>query len=64
MMIQLSFGYDDAAKAINQAVDEVLKAGIHTLDIAIDKTSVVKTAEMGDALVERILASQIGRVET
>jgi 3-isopropylmalate dehydrogenase len=57
MMIQLSFGYDDAAKAINQAVDEVLKAGIHTLDIAINKTSAVKTAEMGDALAERILAS-------
>jgi len=57
MMIKLSFGCEEAGKVIEQAVDDVLTAGIHTLDIAIDKTSSAGTAEMGDALVQRILAS-------
>ena len=51
MMLHYSFGMDEAAAAIDQAVERVLDAGIHTADIAIDKTRVVNTAAMGDAIV-------------
>ena len=51
MMLRYSFGMDEAAAAIDQAVESVLDAGIHTADIAIDKTRVVNTAAMGDAIV-------------
>lgn len=51
MMLRYSFGLDDAANAIDKAVESVLDAGIHTADIAIDKTRVVNTVAMGDAIV-------------
>jgi len=51
MMLRYSFGLDAAADAIDRAVESVLDAGIHTADIAIDKTKVVGTAAMGDAIV-------------
>ncbi len=51
MMLRYSFGQDAAADAIDRAVERVLDAGIHTADIAIDKTKVVGTAAMGDAIV-------------
>ncbi|MDP4979527.1 MAG: isocitrate/isopropylmalate family dehydrogenase, partial [Desulfobacterales bacterium] len=57
MMLRISFGLTEAADAVEQAVADVLEAGIHTVDIAVDKNNTVGTAEMGDALVERILAS-------
>ncbi|MDD3814040.1 MAG: 3-isopropylmalate dehydrogenase [Desulfocapsaceae bacterium] len=51
MMLRYSFGMDEAADAIDRAVEAVLDAGIHTADIAIDKQKVVNTAAMGDAIV-------------
>ncbi len=51
MMLRHSFGYEDAALAIEQAVAGVLDAGLHTADIAVDKNKVIGTAAMGDALV-------------
>jgi 3-isopropylmalate dehydrogenase len=54
MMLRHSFGFEDAAFAIEQAVADVLEAGIHTADIAVDKSRAVGTAEMGDALVGQI----------
>jgi len=51
MMLRYSFGMDEAADAIDRAVESVLDAAIHTADIAIDKTKVVNTAAMGDAIV-------------
>ena len=54
MMLKFSFGYETAAAAIEQAVAEVLTAGIHTRDIAINENTAVSTAEMGDAVVNRI----------
>jgi 3-isopropylmalate dehydrogenase len=51
MMLRYSFGMDEAADAIDRAVESVLDGGIHTADIAIDKTKVVNTAAMGDAIV-------------
>jgi 3-isopropylmalate dehydrogenase len=54
MMLRISLGYADAADAIEKAVAEVLKAGIHTVDIARDKNKAVGTAAMGDAVKERL----------
>ena len=54
MMLRHSFGFEDAAGAIEQAVADVLDNGIHTVDIAVDKSRTVGTAEMGDALVDLI----------
>jgi 3-isopropylmalate dehydrogenase len=51
MMLRYSFGFEDAALAIERAVAGVLDAGIHTADIAMDKSKAVGTAAMGDALV-------------
>jgi 3-isopropylmalate dehydrogenase len=54
MMLRHSFGMEDAALAIEQAVADVLDAEIHTVDIAVDKSRAVGTAEMGDALLGMI----------
>ena len=51
MMLRYSFGFEEAALAIERAVARVLDAGIHTADIAVDKGGAVGTAAMGDALV-------------
>ena len=54
MMLRYSFGYTDAADAIESAISDVLAAGILTPDIASDRNEAVSTEEMGDAIVERI----------
>ena len=56
MMLRISLGSEDAAAKVEQAVADVLEAGICTMDIAMDKKKAVTTAEMGDAVVEKILA--------
>jgi 3-isopropylmalate dehydrogenase len=55
MLLRYSFGYEDAALAIERAVAGVLDAGIHTKDIAVDKGKAVGTAAMGDAILGGIL---------
>lgn len=54
MMLRHSFGFEDAALAIERAVAEVLDAGIHTVDIALDKNKAVKTSQVGDELIRLI----------
>jgi 3-isopropylmalate dehydrogenase len=51
MMLRYSFGLEEAAKAIDTAVETTLEKGIYTADIAIDKSRAVGTAAMGDAIV-------------
>jgi 3-isopropylmalate dehydrogenase len=51
MMLRYSFGWDEAAAAIDRAVEATLERGIYTADIAVDKTRAVGTAAMGDAIV-------------
>lgn len=51
MMLRYSFGYDDAANAIEAAVEATLEKGIYTADIALDKSKAVSTVAMGDAIV-------------
>ena len=52
MMLRFCFGFAEAADAIEQAVSDVLDAGIHTPDIAQDKNRSVGTSEIGDAIVD------------
>jgi 3-isopropylmalate dehydrogenase len=54
MMLRISVGHQEAADAVEQAVADVLDAGIHTADIASDKLKAVSTSDMGTAVVEKI----------
>ncbi len=51
MMLRYSFGLDDAADAIDRAVESTLDKGICTADIATGAVEPVGTAAMGDAIV-------------
>ncbi len=51
MMLRYSFGFDEAADAIDRAVELTLENGTHTADIARDSSRSVTTAAMGDAIV-------------
>lgn len=55
MMLRYSLNQGEAADAIDQAISDVLEAGIHTADIATDKSKAVTTKEIGDAIVEYLL---------
>ncbi len=54
MMLRYSFGLDDAADAIDGAVERTLSRGIFTADIATDKGKAVGTAAMGDAVAREL----------
>ena len=54
MMLRYSFDQDDAAAAIEAAVDKVLKDGYRTIDIMSEGMKLVGTKEMGDLIAERI----------
>ncbi|EXX87729.1 3-isopropylmalate dehydrogenase [Paenibacillus darwinianus] len=51
LMFRLTFGYEDAAKSIEDAVAEVLNAGHRTGDIAVDKSKAIGTQAMGELIV-------------
>lgn len=55
LMFRLTFGYSDAADAIERAVAQVLDAGHRTSDIAVDKSTAISTSEMGDLIVAAIV---------
>lgn len=54
MMLRHSFHRDDAARAIETAVERVLAAGLRTADVARPGTIAVGTAELGDAVAAEI----------
>ena len=54
MMLRYSFDLDEAADAIEAAVEKVLKEGYRTTDIMSDGMKLVGTKEMGDLIAERI----------
>jgi len=56
MMLRYSLGQEDAAKAIEDAVDAALSGGARTKDIALEGEAVLSTTEMGD----RVLAALEG----
>ncbi|GGA38078.1 3-isopropylmalate dehydrogenase [Paenibacillus physcomitrellae] len=51
LMFRMTFGYEDAADAIEKAVKDVLDAGHRTGDIAVDKAAAIGTDVMGDLIV-------------
>jgi 3-isopropylmalate dehydrogenase len=54
MLLRYSLDMDEPAEAIERAVEAALEEGIFTADIARDKGKAVGTADMGDAIAERI----------
>lgn len=56
MMLRYSFGFDDAANAIDGAVAAALEKGILTADLTTDKSKAVGTKAMGDAIVGILMA--------
>ncbi len=57
MMMRYSFGKNDAASSIENAVKSVLKKGYRTPDIHFGNTQVVGTTQMGDLIAQEILIS-------
>jgi 3-isopropylmalate dehydrogenase len=55
LMLRFSCGQEDAARAIEAAVEQTLQNGIVTRDI--NAASTYKTADIGDAIVAAILAA-------
>ncbi|MBU1169328.1 MAG: 3-isopropylmalate dehydrogenase [Proteobacteria bacterium] len=55
MMLRHSLDQNDAATAIEDAISRVLDKGIHTADIARDKSKAVNTVQMGDAIVKELM---------
>jgi 3-isopropylmalate dehydrogenase len=51
LMFRLTFGYNEAADSIENAVKSVLDAGHRTEDIAVDKSKAIGTKQMGDLIV-------------
>jgi 3-isopropylmalate dehydrogenase len=50
MMLRFAFGQNDAAIAIERAVQKVIESGLRTGDIYSEGTRRVGTAEMGQAI--------------
>jgi 3-isopropylmalate dehydrogenase len=54
LMLRISLDCEEAAAAVERAVDESLAAGLRTADIALPGQPPVATAAMGDAIAERV----------
>ncbi len=54
MMLRYSFDLDEEANAVEEAVKQVLKDGIRTVDIMSEGMTEVSCSGMGDAICERL----------
>ncbi len=54
MMLRYTFGFIEAADAIETAVSTVLAKGILTMDLAGDTTKAVNTEQMGQAILKEL----------
>jgi 3-isopropylmalate dehydrogenase len=54
MMLRHSFGYDEAARAVEHAVRSVLAAGYRTADLARSGDLAIGTGEFGDRVAEAV----------
>lgn len=54
MLLRYTFKNEEAANAIERAVEEVIGAGAHTPDIATAASTVIGTVEMGNEIARRI----------
>lgn len=57
MLLRLSIGLDDAAQAIEVAVENAISDGLRTVDIAAEGQESVRTSQFADLLVRQILES-------
>ena len=55
MLLRYSFGLNEPADAVDNAVSSVLREGLRTADIMQSGKRRVSTSEMGDAVVEKML---------
>ena len=58
MLLRHSIKHEEAARAVESAVEQVLAAGLRTRDIAGKTDNVVGTAAMGNAIVQSVLKNQ------
>jgi 3-isopropylmalate dehydrogenase len=54
MMLRYSAGREDAASAIEAAVQRVIRSGLRTKDIHTEGTQLVSTDEMGKAIADAL----------
>jgi 3-isopropylmalate dehydrogenase len=59
-LLQVSFGWRDAARAISAAIGEVLASGVRPADLATGRSTVVGTRELG----RRIAAAAAARMRS
>ena len=58
MMLRHSLGLEDEARAVEQAVREALGSGALTADLAPRGTPPMRTGEVGDAIISRIVETR------
>ncbi|ARU15011.1 3-isopropylmalate dehydrogenase [Croceicoccus marinus] len=56
LMLRHSFDRPDLASTVEQAIDEVLAAGLRTAEIHVDGTTLVSCSAMGKAIADRLEA--------
>ncbi|MEG0823058.1 MAG: 3-isopropylmalate dehydrogenase [Erysipelotrichaceae bacterium] len=54
MMLKYSFDMEEESKAIEEAVEKVLDAGMRTVDIMGDNLTKLSCSQMGDAIIKEI----------
>lgn len=54
LMLRYSFGLNDAALAIENAVKTTINKGLRTADITSDSKNAISTKEMGDAIITQL----------
>jgi 3-isopropylmalate dehydrogenase len=54
LMLRYSFGENEAAAAIEKAVEKTLESGLRTADLARPGEKSVSTVEMGEAIRQRL----------
>ena len=54
LMLRYSFGENEAASAIEKAVEKVLASGLRTADLAQKGDSALSTAQMGHEIIKRL----------
>lgn len=54
MMLRHSFGWEDEASAVEQAVHETLQGGVRTADLAQAGESTVSASNMGNLIAEKV----------
>ena len=58
MLLRLSLGLEEEAAAVEAAVEETVREGVLTGDLAAPGARAARTAEVGAAVVDRVAAHQ------